>query len=200
VYGKTRETVHEKWINLHRQAEAGSVATRVPTVGDYLESWLRDVVEPNLAPATATNYDMFVRLYIAPPLGGRRGDKLTAREVHTWLNGLRAACQCCLQGKDAARPAGKRRCCALGQCCNRNVSERIARDAWTTLRAVLTNAVRDELLARNPAALVRVAKARPRKTKPWSVEEVRQLPESARSDHDPLYAAYVLILVLGLRR
>jgi integrase len=32
------------------------------------------------------------------------------------------------------------------------------------------------------------------------VEEVRQFLESARADHDPFYAAYVLILVLGLRR
>ncbi|HEX2772832.1 MAG TPA: site-specific integrase, partial [Micromonosporaceae bacterium] len=62
------------------------------------------------------------------------------------------------------------------------------------------DAVRDELVARNPAALVRVAKPRPRKVKPWSVDEVRQFLESARSDRDPLYAAYVLILVLGLRR
>jgi integrase len=34
----------------------------------------------------------------------------------------------------------------------------------------------------------------------WSVEEARTFLESARRDRDPLYAAYVLILVLGLRR
>ncbi|GLY26586.1 site-specific integrase [Micromonospora sp. NBRC 101691] len=79
-------------------------------------------------------------------------------------------------------------------------TERTARDAWTTLRAALNNAVRDELLTRNPAALLRVAKPRPRKTRPWSADEVRQFLESARAEGDPLYAAYVLILVLGLRR
>jgi integrase len=172
----------------------------MPNLGDYLDSWLRDVVEPNLAPATAANYDLFVRLYIAPELGSRRLDKLSVREVQTWLNRLRVACQCCLQGKDAARPPAKRKCCAVGRCCQRAVSERTARDAWTTLRAALNNAVRDQLLTRNPAALVRVSKPRPRKAKPWSVDEVRQFLESARADRDPLYAAYVLILVLGLRR
>ncbi|TDB69581.1 tyrosine-type recombinase/integrase [Micromonospora sp. KC723] len=200
VYGPTREAVHDKWIKLHQQAKAGPVVTRIPTLGSYLESWLRDVVEPNLAPATAANYDMFVRLYIAPELGSRRLDKLTVREVQTWLNKLRTACQCCLQGKDAARPEGKRKCCAVGRCCQRAVSERTARDAWTTLRAALNNAVRDELLTRNPAALLRVAEPRPRKTRPWSVDEVRQFLESARAEGDPLYATYVLILVLGLRR
>jgi integrase len=48
--------------------------------------------------------------------------------------------------------------------------------------------------------LVRVPKARSHKPKPWSVEEARRFLESARQDNDPLYAGYVLILVLGLRR
>jgi hypothetical protein len=38
-----------------------------------------------------------------PELGGKRLDKLTVREVQAWLNGLRTRCQCCAQGKDAAR-------------------------------------------------------------------------------------------------
>jgi len=74
------------------------------------------------------------------------------------------------------------------------------RDAWTTLRIALGNAAREELLARNVAALVRVPKARSHKPKPWSVEEARRFLENARRDDDPLYAGYVLILVLGLRR
>ncbi len=36
VYGKTRDEVHDKWIRLHNQAKAGPVATKVPTVGDFL--------------------------------------------------------------------------------------------------------------------------------------------------------------------
>jgi integrase len=43
-------------------------------------------------------------------------------------------------------------------------------------------------------------RARSRRPKPWTVEEARQFLESARADGDALYAAYVLILVLGLRR
>jgi hypothetical protein len=34
----------------------------------------------------------------------------------------------------------------------------------------------------------------------WSVDEARAFLESARTGNDPLYAAYVLVLVLGLRR
>ena len=68
------------------------------------------------------------------------------------------------------------------------------------LRAALTNAVAKELLPRNVAAIVRLPNPRKPQRQWWSVEEARAFLESARRDHDPLYAAYVLILVLGLRR
>ncbi|MGP3963092.1 hypothetical protein ACTWPT_44615 [Nonomuraea sp. 3N208] len=38
--------------------------------------WLREVVEPNLAPATAATYETFCRLYIGPALGKKQLDKL----------------------------------------------------------------------------------------------------------------------------
>ena len=136
--------------------------------------------------------------YIVPVLGSRKLDTLTVREVRTWLNGLRNTCQCCAQGKDKRRAAPK--CCAAGQCCRQFAAERTIRDAWTVLRASLNNAVREELISRNVAALIRVPKPRRRKVKPWSADEARAFLESVRKSGDPLYAAYVLILVLGLRR
>ena len=50
------------------------------------------------------------------------------------------------------------------------------------------------------AALVKSPKQRRRKIVPWSSEEARRFLESARADDDPLYAAYVLVLVLGMRK
>lgn len=70
VYGQTREIVHDKWIKLHQQAKAGPVATRVPTLGDYLAYWHREVVRPNLAPLTCATYETILRLYVIPGLGG----------------------------------------------------------------------------------------------------------------------------------
>jgi integrase len=200
AYGKTREEVHGKWLKLHAAATRGPVVTSSQTVAEYLAYWLAEVVQPGLAPATAANYAMFVRCYIVPVLGGRKLDKLTVREVRTWLNGLRDTCQCCAQGKDKRRPAAKQKCCAVGQCCRQVASERTIRDAWTVLRAALNNAVREELISRNVAALIRVPKPRRRKVQPWSADEARAFLEAARRNRDPLYAAYVLILVLGLRR
>jgi integrase len=39
-----------------------------------------------------------------------------------------------------------------------------------------------------------------RKRRSWTVDEARRFLESARNDADVLYAAYVLVLVLGLRK
>jgi integrase len=81
------------------------------------------------------------------------------------------------------------------------ISPRTCRDARDTLRAALTHAVNeDELISRNVAAAVRLPTSRSRKVKAWSVTEACAFLESARTDRDPLYLAYVLMLVLGLRR
>lgn len=198
VYGQTREVVHEKWMKLHEQARRGPVLTRYPALETYLRQWLDEVATPNLAPATAANYELFTRLYIVPHLGTRRIDKLTVREVQTWLNQLRVRCQCCDQGKDAARPHP--RCCAVGRCCQQVPSEWTVHQAWTVLRSALSNAVRDEVVIRNVAALVRVPVPRTRRSHPWTADEGRRFLESAHEDADPLYPAFVLLLVLGLRR
>jgi integrase len=50
------------------------------------------------------------------------------------------------------------------------------------------------------ASPVKLPAVRKPRGKAWSSEEARRFLESARNDGDPLYAAYVLVLVLGLRR
>lgn len=58
----------------------------------------------------------------------------------------------------------------------------------------------DELVSRNVAAMARLPTGRARKPQAWTTEQVRSFLESARKADDALYAAYVLILVLGLRK
>ncbi|MFY1679994.1 tyrosine-type recombinase/integrase [Micromonospora sp. WMMD730] len=200
VYGPTREVVHDKWIKLHRQAKVGPVATRVPTLGDYLTYWHREVVRPNLAPLTCATYETILRLYVIPGLGGKRLDRLQVRDVQTWINEVARACQCCAQGKDARRAELKRRCCALGRCCGDVPSARTVKDVRGVLRSALNHAATEELVTRNAAALVKLPPVRRRRGRAWTSDEARRFLESARADRDPLYAAYVLILVLGLRK
>ena len=203
VYGKTREVVHERWLKLQAKAAAAAVPTTVPTVGQYLTRWLSEVVEPNLEATTHAYYETMVRLYICPTLGGRRLDRLTTRDVQAWVNKLGMICQCCAQGKDAARPESKQRCCAIGQCCHEYAGRRTVQAARNTLRAALNNAKdSDELVTRNAANYIKVPTParRRRRDSVWSVEEASRFLASAHDDNDPLYAAYVLVLVNALRK
>jgi integrase len=207
AYGKTREEVYEKYIRLQNEARRGPIATKVPTLAARGAYWLREVViEPNYAPLAVVTYETHLRLYILPYLGAKRIDKITVRHVREWVNKLRQACQCCTQGKDARRPVKhwnekrRRRCCAIGRCCRQTLGESTVQKAVKILRSLFSNAISEDLVSKNPAAAVRLPTLRKRRTKAWSVDEARRFLENARDEADPLYAVYVLILVLGLRK
>lgn len=200
AYGKTREEVHEKWLGLHAEAKRGPVATSHRTLAAFLSYWLDSIVKPNLAPLSYISYEGYVRLYIAPYLGPKRLDKLTVRDVREWLTKLATVCQCCSQGKDAKREPNRRKCCAVGDCCESYPSRRVIQGSRDALRAALTHAVTEEEITKNVASLVKVPKPRRRRIKPWSVAEAGQFLADAAARDDHLFAAWVLVLSLGLRR
>lgn len=201
VSGKTFDEAQRAWFKLRDQARQGPVASDVPKLNDFLDYWLAEIVQPDLAPKTYEKYELFSRLHIIPHLGSMRLDRIQVKDVRQWLNKLSRVCQCCVQGKDASRPEAKRRCCSVGKCCGDFLSPGSRKDARNVLRAALTCAIEEQIITRNPAAIRLSARGNPgRKVRPWSVDEARQFLESARSDGDSLYAAYVLLLVLGLRK
>jgi integrase len=157
---------------------------------------------PYRAPLTYQTYETFVRVHIIPALGAKNLTRLQVRDVQQWINKLAATCQCCAQGKDGRRPEDKRRCCALRNCCGDILSRRSVGDVRAALRAALSHAVKEELIGKNVAMSVTLPKnrKRARRRKAWTTDEARTFLESARADEDRLYAAYVLVLVLGLRK
>lgn len=198
VSGRTREEVHAKWLKLHEAARRGPVPGGVPTVRQFLEQWMAEVVRPSSVAKTVDAYERCVRLYIVPGLGKKRLDRLTVSDVRLWLTKLRKTCQCCAQGKDKQRE--KPRCCAAGACCRQVLGDASVHQAWRVLRGALTSAVRDELVPRNVAALVRVPVPRRQRPSVWSGAEARSFLNCTRKNQDPMHAAYALMLLLGLRR
>ena len=91
-------------------------------------------------------------------------------------------------------------CCAAGHCCHQLPSDSTVHQAWRVLRAALSAAQRDELVHRNVASLVRMPVPRSEKATIWTADQAARFLASAAADEDPLYAAYVLLLVLGLRK
>jgi integrase len=201
VKGKTYEATQQAWLKLRDEANRGPVASDVTTLEKFLSYWLKEIAQPNLAPKTFEKYELFTRLHIIPHLGCKRLDKLQVKDVRQWLNKLSRICQCCAQGKDAARPEAKRRCCSVGKCCQEVLSPGTRKDARNVLRAALTCAVEEQVIARNPAVFRLSGRRDPKpKRRSWTVDEARQFLESARRDDDVFYTAYVLVLVLGLRK
>lgn len=199
VYGATWDEVHEKWVKLKNQASEGAMATKTPLFGAYLDYYIREIVRPNLAPKTVEDYERFARLYFAPGLG-RKKLKMTTKELQKWFNEVARTCQCCNQGKDAARPKKKQRCCAKNLCCEDFLSANMLHELKRRLRIIFNCAIDDELITRNPVTAVKIPTVRRKKRRRWTSEHARQFLASAKEDNDPLYAAYVLVVVEGLRK
>jgi integrase len=93
-----------------------------PTVSEYAPRWLHDV-ERERKPSTAGSYGQYVRLYVLPKFGRVPLDALTRDDVKRFVSELRA----------------------------RGLAKNTIRLAATTLRALLSAAIEDQLIDRNPA-------------------------------------------------
>jgi integrase len=83
------------------------------------------------------------------------------------------------------------------------LSARSRKDARDTLRAAISCAVEDEVISRNPVKGKTLQRREPRarrRRQSWSVDDARWFLESTWHAGEALYAAFVLVLVLGLRK
>lgn len=202
VYGSTREECHDKWIKAAAEAKKGPVATKTPATNDFIDYWLKEIVKPTKAPLTYVYYETHARLFIRPYLGKKPLGKVIVKVAREWVNGLVDVCQCCAQEKDSKRKTPK--CCAIGQCCESWTTQSNLHGAMLTFSAMLTHAVSEELVGRNVAAVIDEPRSRRRRVKrkvePWSSSEAQQYLQHAREQDDALYAAWVLAVVMAMRR
>ncbi|GAA3443176.1 hypothetical protein GCM10018955_26140 [Planomonospora venezuelensis] len=136
------------------------------------EPWRRRDAPPLLIRKTTfAKYETIVRLYLKPGLGRKKLDRLTVAEVQTFLNGK-------INGEDHA----------IG-------TVHVMRNV---LSAALTRAMREEIISRNVARLATLPEIDSKRNQPWTADEARAFLRAAR--FDPLYPAFVLLLLYGLRR
>jgi integrase len=171
VYGATWDEANEKLGKLQDQERNGvPVPSRSWTVGEWLTYWLEHIVEPEREHNTYVKYESKVRLYLLPHLGKKPLVKLTPAQLRTFMAALK----------------------------RENVGAATRFEVLRVLRNALNRAVREELLTRNVALLVDMPKVTKDKGRAWSAHEAIAFLRSARAHR--LYAACVLVLVLGLRR
>ncbi|MEV8343010.1 tyrosine-type recombinase/integrase [Streptomyces niveus] len=197
VYATTRK---EALAKLTEKIAASNRGLPIPSaqgsLAAYLTYWLEAVAVHHLRETTHTRYTACVHRYLIPGPGKKKLTKLTAKDVHTWLNQLRTTCQCCARGIDARRD--QPRCCAADQCCHKLLSPLTLTYIHSVLKPALEHAVREEEIPRNFARNVRTGTPQPRRFEPLTAEEARQLLAAANKLR--LHALFELALHTGLRK
>ncbi|WP_030579528.1 tyrosine-type recombinase/integrase [Streptomyces globisporus] len=171
VYGSTYDEAAEKLGKLQEQERNGvPVPSRTWSLGEWLAYWLEHIVKPNREHNTYVKYESKVRLYLVPHLGKKPLVRLTPAQLRSFMAELK---------RTEVPPAARF-------------------EVLRVLRNALNRAVREELLTRNVAELVDMPKVTKKEAKPWNAREAITFLRSARAHR--LYAACVLVRVLGLRR
>ncbi|WJV51342.1 tyrosine-type recombinase/integrase [Streptomyces flavofungini] len=128
------------------------------------------MVKPEREHNTYVKYESKIRLYLVPHLGKKPLSKLTPAQIRTFMATLT----------------------------REKVGASTRFEVLRVLRNALNRAMREELLTRNVALLVDMPKVTKGKVKPWNAREAITFLRTARAHR--LYAACVLVLVIGLRR
>jgi integrase len=171
VYGRTRKEAANRMREAQERNRQGiPVPDRTWKLGDWLDYWLANVVAGNRRPATYMLYETTVRTYLKPALGSAPLTRLSASRVQAFLNEQLAA------GRSIRRVQVMR----------------------TVLSSALTRAMREELVVRNVARLAELPGWERQHITPWTAAEARAFLDAAKDD--PLYPAFMLLLLYGLRR
>ena len=169
VSGRTKAEVRDKLRELHQQVDSGLRPRRRYTVGDALEDWLAHGVD-GLSERTVTLYRGTIVKALNEELGAVRLTELTAGDV---------------QGALAAMAP--------------RLSTRTLQIAHNVLVRAIRQAERDDLVARNVAALVKPPKGQQsgRPSKSLTLEQAVAL--MAAAERTRLEAYIAVSLLAGLR-
>ncbi|SDK82380.1 tyrosine-type recombinase/integrase [Streptomyces indicus] len=171
VYGATYDEAAEKLGKLQDQERNGvPVPAKTWSLGEWLAYWLEHIVKPEREHNTYVKYESKIRLYLVPHLGKKPLTKLTPAQIRTFMATLT----------------------------REKVGASTRFEVLRVLRNALNRAMREELLTRNVALLVDMPTVTKGKAKPWNAREAITFLRTTRAHR--LYAACVLVLVLGLRR
>ncbi|OLP00201.1 site-specific integrase [Mycolicibacterium porcinum] len=190
VYGRTRADVRDKLNQARERLESGGpVKDSTRTVADWLAHWrATTLAASDRKESTRELYANLSRRHLeTEPFGSTRLDKLKPSDVEALVLALRAKTKPGKPTEAVPDPAPVRA-----------LSDATIRQTYTVLRAGLDGAVRDGLLARNPAAAVKRPGVARREAKHASAVDVNKLLLCA----DGLRYRNVLVLIAatGLRR
>jgi integrase len=147
IYAPTAELVRDKLDEVRDRIKAEApVRDSSQTIGDWLAHWRATTLAASgRKSSTRALYANLSRKHLEPaPFGAIRLDKLRPSHIDALVLAMRSKTKPGQPADDGTEPKPVRA-----------LSDSTIRQAYTVLRAGLDGAVRDGLLARNPAALVK---------------------------------------------
>jgi integrase len=171
VYGKTRKEVAGKLTEAMAGRDKGlGFDARKLTVGEHLERWLDDVVKLSVSHRTYWTHAQQVRTHVAPTLGRIRLKELRKAHIDRLYR----------------------------EKLNSELSPSTVRRVHAVLHRALEEAVKGDLIPRNPAAHANRPKVRQDEIEPLDTSQAAAFLEAAKGDR--FEALYALCLMCGLRQ
>lgn len=190
VYGRTRADVREKLGKVRERLEAGGPPKDASvTVGAWMARWrCTTLAASDRKDSTRELYDNLSRRHLEPaPFGDRRLDKLRPTDIEALVLELRSRTKPGKATEAVPNPTPVRA-----------LADSTVRQIYTVLRAGLDGAVRDGLLAKNPAAAVKRPGVERREAQHLDTSQVVAVLQAAEQSR--YYPALALIANTGLRR
>ena len=172
IYGKTQKEITSKELELRKQIEAGYYKdNKNITLDEYFEEWLKGKSRTNKG-NTLKTYSCYYRKHISPKIGHRKVQQIERREV---INLQRSIAE--------------------------NLSANTCNMVLKALTIILNDAVRDEIIVRNPAESVKVLKNvnKAPETYHRALTEAEQVAFMREMQGDYYFELVALLLLSGMR-
>jgi integrase len=173
VYGRTKPEVRVRLTEAIANRDKGLVFDAGNlSVGEYLDKWL-EAIRGSIGERTWKRHESVVRLHLKPAIGKTKLATLNPLQVQYLYRAKSRS--------GTLAPGSVKR-------------------IHTTLRKALKQAVRWQMIPRNPCDSVDAPKGYRGEIKPLGKEQVRVLLATAKELQPRLYALYVLGVTMGLRQ
>jgi integrase len=201
-YGKTAKEARAAAKEAQDRLDAGApVKDANRTVGDWLAQWrVTTLAVSDRKESTKSLYATLCRKHLEPaPFGAITLDKLRPSDIEALILRLRRPEEMPALAADShAEPPHQLPGATTPDKLPKSMSSSTIRQLYTILRSALDGAVRDGLLARNPAVLVKRPGVERKEAKCLSADDVSRLLKAASTSR--YYPALVLIASTGIRR
>lgn len=175
--GGKREAQRELNRILHEMDTGAFVEPSKLTVSQYLERWLADYAKSNVSAKTYEGYSDFIRLHLTPALGQVLLSKLSPLHIQSYYT----------RALEGGRRDGKG-----------GLSARTVLHHHRVLHEALEQAVKWEILARNPADAVEPPRPEHHEMQVMDEEETVRLLDAAKGTR--LHVPILLAAMTGMRR